>query len=71
MAIISGKHVQTLVKDRRKALKLSQADIGARLKMSRRSYQNCETGRISLDQLIDICKELNLSLFIVPSEYIT
>lgn len=70
MAICSAKTVQSIIKDRRKALKLSQTDLGKRLGMSRRSYQNCETGRMSTEQMQDICRELNLTIFILPSDHI-
>jgi DNA-binding XRE family transcriptional regulator len=70
MAISSGKTVQSIIKERRKALKLSQTDLGKRLGISRRSYQNCETGRMTTEQMQDICRDLNLTILILPSEHI-
>ena len=69
---MQGKNVFTLIKTRRKALKISQANLAAALKMGKRSYQYYESGqgKLTVDLLKDICKELNLTIIIMQNEHI-
>ncbi len=60
--------LHALIRRRRKALRLTQAEAGAAVGLSERSYRDIEAGRrdIGAEALFRLCAALNLRL--VPAE---
>ena len=61
-----------LIKNRRKDKGISQKDLAKALGISRHSYMRLESAdeKINLDQLKTICRILDLTILIIPSESI-
>lgn len=59
-----------LIKNRRKLKGYSQQDMANMLKTSRRTYFRMENENLTMRELEDICKILDLAIQIVPIENI-
>ena len=62
--------VNSIIKERRKQLKISQTELAKSIGMSLRQYQYIESGngRLYLDNMKGICTKLDLAIFLVPNE---
>lgn len=73
MAHLSGKTVvfAKILRNRRKELGYDQAYMAKIMGTSVRTYQRKERGFLSVSELEEICKVLNLSLVLIPNECIS
>lgn len=62
------EQIRLAIVDRRKELRLTQAQVGSRTKIRRELISRFENARqaIDLDQLIRLCDALDLSLMVRP-----
>lgn len=72
MAYLSSKTVvlANLIKERRVKLGFKQSYVAKIMGTSVRTYQRKERGFLSVGELEEICKVLNLTVIIIPNEII-
>lgn len=60
----------SIIIDKRKAKKITQEQMAKKLGICRKTYCIIEKGNMSLSQFIDLCRMLDLKIFVIPQEYI-
>jgi len=60
-----------LIANRRKSKGLTQAQIGKMMGISARTYQRKEAGAASINEILQICKILDLHILLIPKEQIS
>lgn len=63
-------NIVQIIKQRRKAQGITQAQLAKRIGITTRAYQTIEEGGGKIDRLIDICSALELNVLLIPRENI-
>lgn len=68
----SGKtpdfYLLQVIKSKRKILKLTHADMAAKLGVTSDTYAYWESGHISMHKIVRVCEILNLKIIIIDKE---
>lgn len=60
-------NLNTLIRNKRKSLGITQTELAGRLNIDRKTYANWESGNLSVKQLVNVCNILGLKIQVIDA----